>query len=169
MKVSLCLACQTGLVFGAQACNHCGRLVKAAEAPDVAPKKGWHARLLAISSFFESQASLTLATLLILLGLGIALVPVGWNYARVGPATQAPASAPGTCSGLTVFFAEMATVGEMKDLLDQLHVAIVSGPNAAGAFELAAPEGALPGLAQSLGQAESTVEGVFLKPPCRKS
>ena len=167
MKVSLCTACQAGLVIGMQACNQCaGRALDVNEAVAAEKQSAWRKWLSAIGSFFESQASLSLVTLLIFLGLGIALAPVGWNYSHGEPPARTPAGSPAKCSGLTVFFAEMATVGELKDLLEQLRLAIVSGPTESGAFELAAPEGALPALVRSLGEAESTVEGVFIK-PCR--
>ena len=182
MKVFFCTACEAGLVFGDQRCDHCGEILGAAQSPQAASGSP-PTRLARIGTFFESQAGLSLTTLLVFLGLGIALVPVSCTYARMqqvqvrvpvpvpapGAGAKPAAGAPVKCSGLKVFFAEMATVGEVMTLLDQLDVGLVSGPNPAGAFHLAAPAQTLPAVAASLGQAEDTVAGVFIEPQCAPS
>ena len=75
MKVFFCTACEAGLVFGDQRCDHCGEILGAAQSPQTASGSP-PTRLARIGTFFESQAGLSLTTLLIFLGLGIALVPV---------------------------------------------------------------------------------------------
>jgi hypothetical protein len=173
MEVFFCTACEAGLVFGDRRCEHCGELAgtpQSLQAVSVAAPT-WLARM---GAFFESQAGLSLATLLIFLGLGIGLVPVGWTYARmqqinapaVGSGANPATGAPVKCSGLKVFFADMATVGEVMTLLDQLDIGLVSGPDSGGAFHLAASAQTLPAVAASLGQAEDTVAGVFIEPRC---
>lgn len=176
MKVFFCTACEAGLVFGDQRCDYCGEIAGASQSLFVA-EAATPTRLARIGAFFESQAGLCLATLLIFLGLGIALVPVSWTYARM---QQVHTTAPGTaakpvtessvkCSGLKVFFAEMATVGEVMALLDKLDIGLLSGPDPVGAFHLAAPAQTLPAVAASLGQAEGTVAGVFIEAQCGPS
>ena len=182
MQVFFCTACEAGLVFGDQRCDHCGEILGAAQSPQTASGSP-PTRLARIGTFFESQAGLSLTTLLIFLGLGIALVPVSCTYARMqqvqvrvpvpvpapGAGAKPAAGAPVKCSGLKVFFAEMATVGEVMTLLDPLDVGLVSGPDPAGAFRLSAPAQTLPAVAASLGQAEDTVAGVFIEPQCAPS
>jgi hypothetical protein len=176
MKVFFCTACEAGLVFGDRRCEHCGELAGTPQSLHAAPTAA-PTRLARIGAFFESQAGLSLATLMVFLGLGIALVPVGWTYARmqqinapaVGSAANPTTVAPVSCSGLKVFFAEMATVGEVTTLLDQLDIWLVSGPDSGGAFHLSAPAQTLPAMAASLGKAEDTVAGVFIEPRCPPS
>lgn len=176
MKVFFCTACEAGLVFGDQRCEHCGERVGIPQSLRAAPAPA-PTRLARLGAIFESQAGLSLATLLIFLGLGIALVPVSWTYARMqqmhapapGAGAKPTAESPVRCSGLKVFFAEMATVGEVMALLDQLDVGLVSGPDPGGAFHLAAPAKTLPTVAASLGEAADTVAGVFIEPRCTPS
>jgi hypothetical protein len=179
MEVFFCTACEGGLLFGDRRCAHCGVLAgspQSLQLPDMAAPT----RLARIGAFFASQAGLSLATLLIFLGLGIGLVPLGWNYAHLQQA-HAPVpglgAAPGAdlpvkCSGLKVFFAQMATVGEVMTLLGKLDnqgTGQVSGPDPGRAFHLAAPAQVLPAVAASLGQAEDTVACVFVEPRCAAS
>lgn len=176
MKVFFCTACEAGLVFGDQRCDHCGEIFGAAQSPQTASGSP-PTRLARIGAFFESQAVLSLTTLLIFLGLGIALVPVSCTYARMqqvhvpapGAGAKPATGAPVKCGGLKVFFAEMATVGEVMTLLNQRDIGLVAGPDPGGAFHLSAPAQTLPAVAASLGQAEDTVAGVFIEPRCAPS
>lgn len=179
MQVYFCTACEGGLLFGDRRCAHCGELAGSPQSLQL-PKVPAPTRLARIGAFFESQAGLSLATLLIFLGLGIGLVPVSWTYAQMqqshatapGSGAESAGNSPVKCSGLKVFFAEMATVGEVMTLLGKLGkldgqgIGQVSGPDQGGAFHLAAPAQALPAVAASLGQAEDTVAGVFIEPRC---
>lgn len=176
MQVFYCTACEGGLVFGDRRCEHCGELAGSPQSLQW-PRVPAPTRLARIGAFFESQAGLSLATLLIFLGLGIGLVPVSWTYAQMQQ-THAPAPASGAdpaadlpvkCSGLKVFFADMATVGEVMTLLDRLDIGRVSGPDLGGAFHLAANKQALPAVAASPGQAQGTVAGVVIEPRCAAS
>jgi hypothetical protein len=187
MKVFFCTACEAGLVFGDQRCDHCGEIVGTPQSLNAAEALS-PTRLARIGAFFESQAGLSLTTLLIFLGLGIALVPVGWNYERLQAQTQVSsqvASRPAPdirssagenassrpdpvapCHPLLVFFSETAMVGEVAYLLDKLGTSIAFGPDKNGAYQLAVSEKAAPGVAELLGREEDTVEGVFIKPRC---
>jgi hypothetical protein len=172
MKVFFCTACEAGLVFGDRRCEHCGEL---AGTPQLLQAADLPARthLARVGAFFESQAGLSLATLVVFLGLGIALVPVGWNYERLQTRTpaadlraslQPDPTAP--CHPLQVFFAETAMVGEVAELLHRLGTSIAFGPDKNGAYELAVSEKAAPAVAELLNKAEDTVDGVFVKPRC---
>jgi hypothetical protein len=57
-------------------------------------------------------------------------------------------------------------MGEVSALVGQLHATVVGGPSRAGAFELAVPKSGLGAAVDSLGKADSTVNGVFLDSPC---
>ena len=183
MKVFFCTACEAGLVFGDQRCDHCGEMVGPPQSLD-APETPAPTRLARIGAFFESQAGLSLTALVVFLGLGIALAPVSWNYAHL-QAQPRPASQPATdmrsgaggsasarpdqsapCHPLQVFFSETAMVCEVAYLLDKLGTSIAFGPDKNGAYQLAVSEKAAPAVAELLGQEEDTVEGVFIKPRC---
>ena len=66
MKVFFCTACEAGLVFGDQRCDHCGEILGAAQSPQAASGSP-PPRLARIGTFFESQAGLSLTTLLVFL------------------------------------------------------------------------------------------------------
>lgn len=169
MKVYFCTCCDAGLVFGRRRCRHCGERVGVSQhLPAGLP--GWRSRFTRLGEFFASQASLSLATLLVFLGLGIALVPAGWSYAlmQLHSASATVTQAPKNCQGLLVFFSEMATVGEVSALIGQVNAIVVAGPNRAGAFELDLPANDLDAAVNSLGNAEDTVSGVFLKSRCSR-
>jgi hypothetical protein len=172
MKVFFCTACEAGLVFGDRRCEHCGELVGTPQSLQAADMPV-PTRLARVGAFFESQAGLSLATLVVFLGLGIALVPVGWNYERLQARTpaadlraglQPDSTAP--CHPLQVFFAETAMIGEVAELLRRLGTSIAFGPDKNGAYELAVSEKAAPAVAEFLNKAEDTVDGVFVKPQC---
>ena len=175
LKVYFCTACDLGLVFGRRRCRACGEPVGGGKPLQRREPTWWSSRSAWLSAFFGSQASLSLATLMVFLGLGIALVPAGWSYALMQlnppatPSAQTSAKTSANCRGLLVFFSEMATVGEVSALVRQLNAAVVSGPSPAGAFELAVPENALDAVAESLGKAENTVNSVFVKSRCGRS
>jgi hypothetical protein len=173
MKVFFCTACEAGLVFGDRRCEHCGELAGTPQSLQAPPTTA-STRLARVGAFFESQAGLSLATLVVFLGLGIALVPVGWNYERLQARTSAAdlraslqqPDPTEPCHPLQVFFAETAMVGEVAELLRRLGTSIAYGPDKNGAYELAVSEKAAPAVAELLNKAEDTVDGVFVKPRC---
>jgi hypothetical protein len=183
MKVFFCTACEAGLLFGHQCCEHCGEIVGTPQSLDAAETPA-PTRLARIGAFFESQTGLSLTTLAVLLGLGIALVPVGWSYANLesqtrlarqpaadmrsvaGDSASARAGQSAPCHPLTVFFAETAMVGEVAYLMNKLGTSIAFGPDKNGAYQLTVSEKEAPTVADLLGQEEDTVEGVFIKPRC---
>ncbi len=184
MNVFFCTRCDAGLVFGRRRCRQCG--ARAGTGQAALPSSGRRRfGLPTLSDFFASQASLTLATLLVLLGLGIALAPVGWSYAWMQLArypavmhqagkslashARTLADPASRCQIIEVFMSEMATVGEVTALLASLGPKAVRGPDEKGAYELTVPEQAAPAVAESLGKAEGTVEGFFLKTRCGQS
>jgi hypothetical protein len=182
MKAFYCTACGHGLVFGSRDRESCPASAEEGGAPTQASPAG-PSKLARLSAFFASQASLSLITLLVFLGLGVALAPAGWSYARM----QLPARAAATptsaahgfgatppmacvrCNSLVVFFADTATLGEIADLLKVLEASIAAGPDQNGAYELAVPEESAVAVAQALNEAEYTVTGVFIKPRCAGS
>lgn len=95
-----------------------------------------------LGSFFSSQAMLCLVTLMVFLGLLIALAPVGLGYLRHEGATgQGGTRAAGNartvgCSPILVTFADDVPMGKLNQLLERLNASIAFGPNENGAFEL---------------------------------
>jgi hypothetical protein len=186
MQVFFCTGCSAGLVFGRRRCLRCGLRVGPGQTPPPLPRS-WPARLAGISAFFESQASLSLVTLLMLQGLAIALAPAGWRYwqlqtgqlhngAPSSPAVSArvelldlasmPPARSGRCQTLRVFFSDGATPGEVSALLGRLGAARIRGAGRQGGYELAVPEQTALAVAESLDQARGTVDGFFFKPRC---
>ncbi len=80
MQVFFCTTCDAGLVFGRRRCRHCGVRLPAGGGARYASPRSPSLRFARLGGFFASQASLSLITLLLLLGLGIALAPAGWRY-----------------------------------------------------------------------------------------
>lgn len=180
MRAFFCTACDAGLVFGRRSCPECGARVGPGQAAALPVRKGWFP-LSGLGAFLASQAGLSLATLMVFLGLAIALAPVGWTYAHMqaqpGAAKATPAAAnsskptaaaPVPCSRLLVFFAETATVGEVQALLASVNSVIAFGPDKTGGYELAMPASLESAVAETLNQAEGTVEGVFIRQGCTR-
>jgi hypothetical protein len=84
MEIFFCTACEAGLLFGDRRCDHCGGIVGTSRSPNGA-EKPLPTRRARVRAFFESQAGLSLTTLVVFLGLGIAMVPMGRNPAHLQP------------------------------------------------------------------------------------
>jgi len=138
-----------------------------------------HGMVGGISTFFASQATLCLFTLLIFSGLVVALAPAGWRYAnlqlRSAGAQQTATSdsrsagisnAPARCNQIVVIFNSTATVSRVSALLEQLDTTIAFGPNENGAFELSAPSAAAANVADALNRAADAVVDASLQRRC---
>jgi hypothetical protein len=86
---------------------------------------------------------LCLVTLMVFLGLLIALAPVGLAYLHQGEAgggragtRDAGGSHAAACNPILATFAEDVPMGKLNQLLDRLDASIAFGPNENGAFEL---------------------------------
>ncbi len=118
-------------------------------------------------------------TLLIFLGLVVALAPAGWRYASLqvksGNAANATSNdarslgtgnAPARCNQIMVIFAGTATVARVSALLEQLDTTIAFGPNENGAFELSMPATSAAGVAEALNRASDAVVSASLQRRC---
>ena len=132
-----------------------------------------------VTTFFASPAALCLFTLLVFLGLVVALAPVDCRYASLqfksGSGSNAAANdarslgtgnAPARCNQIVVNFACTATVARVAALLEQLDTTIAFGPNENGVFELSMPATSAAGVAEALNCASDAVVGASLQRRC---
>ena len=132
-----------------------------------------------LTTFFASQAALCLFTLLIFLGLVVALAPAGWRYASLQLKSDSGSNAAtndtrslGTstastrCNQIVVIFAGNATVARVSALLEQLDTTIAFGPNENGAFELSTPTTSAASVAEALNRASDAVVSASLQRRC---
>lgn len=132
-----------------------------------------------MSNFFASQAMLSMFTLLVLLGLVIALAPAGWRYASLQfrPVTGQYATTsdsrslgtnnvPARCSQIMVIFNSTSNVGRISALLEQLDTTIAFGPNENGAFELSTTSASASRVAEALNRASDAVISASLQRRC---
>jgi len=132
-----------------------------------------------VTTFFASQATLCLFTLLVFLGLVVALAPAGWRYANLQLKSSAAQNlatndarslgtnnAPARCNQIVVIFNAAATVARVSTLLEQLDTTIAFGPNENGAFELSTPSKTAAGVAEALNRASDEVVSASLQRRC---
>lgn len=172
-----CSACGHQSTADVLFCDVCGHAFngKLAIAPSNTQLRG----ATVLGSFFASQATLCLVTLLIFLGLVVALAPAGWRYAilqlksRSGPSAVIEdarslgiSSAPARCNQIVVIFNASTTVARVSTLLEQLDTTIAFGPNENGAFELSIPAPSAAGVAEALNRASDAVVSASLQRRC---
>ena len=158
-------------------CVECGKAQTAPHAQRLETLD--HGMVGGISTFFASQATLCLFTLLVFLGLAVALAPAGWRYAnlQLKPGNSRPTSVgdsrslgtndvPARCNQIVVIFNSAATVSRVSALLEQLDTTIAFGPNENGAFELSAPSAAAGNVADALNRAADAVVDASLQRRC---
>ncbi|MFL9923703.1 hypothetical protein PQR62_05495 [Herbaspirillum lusitanum] len=104
-----------------------------------------------LGRFFSSQAMLCLITLMVFLGLLIALAPVGLGYlhqdskaGQGGTRSAGAARDAATCNPILARFADDAPMGKLNQALERLDTSIAFGPNENGAFELSVTETGAP-------------------------
>ena len=158
-------------------CDECGTAAKA-ELP-VILRKDTQPLFGGIATFFASQATLCLFTLLVFLGLVVALAPAGWRYASLqlksssGPAAAnndtrslGASNTPARCNQIVVIFTSTATVVRVAALLEQLDTTIAFGPNENGAFELSTPSASTVSVSEALNRAADLVVSASLQRRC---
>lgn len=177
MSILFCTVCGHRMTSDSPFCEECGTPVSAKSAAKLCiPPPTQVSRL---STFFASQATLCLFTLLIFLGLVVALAPAGWRYAglqiqsRIGQNSATndsrsvgTSNAPARCNQIVVLFAGTATVTRVSALLEQLDTTIAFGPNENGAFELSTPSASATGVADALNRASDAVVSASLRRRC---
>ena len=177
MSSSFCTVCGHHMTFNALFCEACG--ANAAAGLPAKSQVRLPPHLPGIGSFFASQAALCLFTLLIFLGLVVALSPAGWRYASLQlRSTSGSAAANGDarslgmgttpmrCHQIVVLFTGTATVTRISALLEQLDTTIAFGPNENGAFELSAPSTSASGVTDALNRASDAVISASLQRRC---
>ena len=177
MSPLICRYCGLSMATGSLFCVECG---KAQTAPHAQRLKTLdHGVVGGICTFFASQATLCLFTLLVFSGLVVALAPAGWRYANLqlrSAGTQptvtsdsrsaGTSNAPARCNQIVVIFNSTATVSRMSALLEQLDATIAFGPNENGAFELSAAAAAAANVADALNRAADVVVSASLQRRC---
>lgn len=172
-----CSACGCRSATDALFCDVCGHAFNG--KPSITPSNTNPFGATALGSFFASQATLCLVTLLIFLGLVVALAPAGWRYASLqlkpGGGSNVASSdtrslgtgnAPARCNQLVVIFNATATIARVSALLEQLDTTIAFGPNENGAFELSTPATSAAGVAEALNRASDAVVSASLQRRC---
>ena len=132
-----------------------------------------------LATFFASQSTLCLFTLMVFLGLVVALAPAGWRYAGLQlKSSGRPAAVnsdtrslsvnniPVRCNQIVVIFNPAATVVRVSALLEQLDTTIAFGPNENGAFELSGQATAAVNVADALNRASDAVVSASLQRRC---
>lgn len=177
MSFSFCTSCGHRLAPGSSICEECKTAVGAG-FPIVfqkdLPSPGGR-----LAAFFASQATLCLFTLMVFLGLVVALAPAGWRYASVqlksgsGPAATSNDTrslgvsiTPARCNQIVVIFNATASFARVSTLLEQLDTTIAFGPNENGAFELSAPSTAAAKVVDALNRAADAVVSASLQRRC---
>ena len=177
MSTLFCRACGHNMGANGRFCGACG-VQAAVELPmDIAELQ--QPRLGRMSAFFASQATLCLFTLLVFLGLVVALAPAGWRYANLqlrpgnsqqtatsGTRSMGTSNAPARCNQIVVIFNSTTSMARVSALLEQLDTTIAFGPNENGAFELSAPSTAAANVADALNRAADAVVSASLQRRC---
>lgn len=128
-----------------------------------------------LGRFFSSQAMLCLVTLMVFLGLLIALAPVGLGYLRHGAAAPqggtraAGAAGRVACSPILVSFVDDIPMGKLNGLLERLNASIAFGPNENGAFELTVAGTDAQAVVDSLNRMPEAVVVASLREQCLRS
>ena len=132
----------------------------------------------ALSDFFSSQAMLCLITLMVFIGLVIALAPVGLSYlkqsastsggvgANTGATRGAGIRAAVPCNPVLVTFTDEVPLGKLNRLLNSLDASIAFGPNENGAFELALPVAGVAAAVEALNRMPEVVVVASLRVQC---
>ena len=177
MNSLFCKRCGHTLLADALFCEQCGTPT----ATDFPVMARTESTVLSggVTSFFASQATLCLFTLLVFSGLVVALAPAGWRYASLqlksnsGPAATSSdtrslgaSSLPARCNQIVVIFNSAATGARVSTLLEQLDTTIAFGPNENGAFELSVPSASVSGVADALNRAPDAVVSAALQRRC---
>jgi hypothetical protein len=177
MSLLFCKSCGRCVEINSPFCDECG--TPTATGLPGTLRRGSLPQMGRVTTFFASQATLCLFTLLTFLGLAVALAPVGWRYASLqlksnneSNATANDArslgtnTAPARCNQIVVIFNATATVARVSALLEQLDTTIAFGPNENGAFELAMPATSAAGVAEALNRASDAVVSASLQRRC---
>lgn len=177
MSTLFCRACGHSNHADGRFCGACG--VQAAAELPINNTETRQPRLAWMSTFFASQATLCLFTLLVFLGLVVALAPAGWHYANLqlrpgnsqktitsNTRSLGSNSEPARCNQIVVIFNSAATVARVSTLLEQLDTTIAFGPNENGAFELSVPSTSAAGVADALNRAPDAVVSAALQRRC---
>lgn len=179
MTQSFCSACGSQLSIGGGFCEQCGAPTATATNSPLGSSMQLPGQISSMTRFFASQAMLCLFTLLVFLGLVVALAPAGWRYASLqlwsGTGNNAAITDSrsvgagnllGRCNQIVVIFNPAATVERISALLEQLDTAIAFGPNENGAFELSVPSLKAAGVSDALNRAADAVVGASLQRLC---
>ena len=177
MSISFCTVCSHRMTSDSPFCEECGTPVSAKSAAKLGILPP--IQVSRFSTFFASQATLCLFTLLVFLGLVVALAPAGWRYASLqlksssgSNATTNDARSLSAGNALSrrnqivVIFAGTATVARVSALLEQLDTTIAFGPNENGAFELSTPSISAIGVVDALNHASDAVVSASLQRRC---
>lgn len=176
MNFLICRLCEKSVASDSIFCEVCGSAI-ALEFPATLREKPSH-QIGTVSSFFASQTTLCLFTLLVFTGLAVALAPAGWRYIslQTKAATGAMANidsrslgangVPVRCNQIVVIFNPVATVARVSTLLEQLDTTIAFGPNENGAFELSTLSTAAAGVNEALNRASDAVVSASLQRRC---
>lgn len=177
MSVLFCRACGHQLGPDSKFCGACGMPVTDDLPMNITQMQ--QRPLGRISKFFAAQATLCLFTLLVFLGLVVALAPAGWRYANMqikpGPGARAASNdtrslgagdTSNRCNQIVVIFNSTTSVARVSALLEQLDTTIAFGPNENGAFELSAPTTAAASVAEALNRAADAVVSASLQRRC---
>ena len=172
-----CKRCGHTFLADALFCEQCGTIT-ATDLPVMARTESTGLSG-GVTSFFASQATLCLFTLLVFLGLVVALAPAGWRYASLqlkSNSGQAAASSntrslgasdmPARCNQIVVIFNAATTVARISALLEQLDTTITFGPNENGAFELFVLSTSASGVTDALNRASDVVVSAALQRRC---
>lgn len=177
MRLLFCNLCGYRMASDSQFCEGCG--ASSATQLPVASRLHRPSKVSRTTAFFASQATLCLFTLLVFLGLAVALAPAGWRYASLqlqsgsGPASTTSdtrglgvSNTLAHCNQIVVIFNSTATVARVSALLEQLDSTIAFGPNENGAFELSTPSTTAAGVAEALNRASDAVVNASLQRRC---
>ena len=177
MSTLFCRACGHNMGADSRFCGACDVQI-AVELP-INNTGMQQPRLGKMSTFFASQATLCLFTLLVFLGLVVALAPAGWRYANLqlspGNSQQTATSdtrsmgtgnTPARCNQIVVIFNSTTSMARVSALLEQLDTTVAFGPNENGAFELSAPSTAAANVADALNRAADAVISASLQRRC---
>ena len=177
MAFPICKSCGNLITLNSEFCEECGAAVSTESSSLL--RGGSQPQIGRVTTFFASQAALCLFTLLVFLGLVVALAPAGWRYASLqlkpgGGSNVANSdtrslgtgNAPARCNQIVVIFNASTTVARVSTLLEQLDTSIAFGPNENGAFELSTPATSAAGVAEALNRASDAVVSASLQRRC---
>ena len=115
---------------------------------------------------------LCLVTLMVFLGLLIALAPVAFAYLEQSQSshssglTRSANKVVQNCNPIIVTFADDAPLRKVSQFLDQLNASIAFGPNENGAFELNLADGSPQDVVNALNSNTSIVSIASLRDQC---